>query len=60
MRKNGENKTAVNGKAEDILNSENSGAAKRQETDTQPHASVNDTNPEPTDKQSSGIPEENA
>lgn len=58
MKKNGENKTAVNGKAEDILNSENSEAANREESNTQPHAAVNDPKPEPTDTQSSGIPEE--
>lgn len=60
MKNKGENKTVINGSAEENLNTENSETEKDQKTDAQPHGAVNGTSPEPTDNQSSGVPEEKA
>lgn len=58
MKNKGENKTMVNGNAEEHFNTENSETKKDQKTDTQPHGAVNGSSPEPTDNLVSGFPEE--
>ena len=61
MKNKGDNKTMVNGNAEENSNTENSGTDKDRKTDdTQPHGVVNGTSPEPTDNQASGVPDEKA
>ena len=60
MKKKGENMTvAVNGKAEENLNTENPKTENDQKADTQLHVAVNGTiKAEPTDNQASGVLEE--
>ncbi|XP_020616117.1 ankyrin repeat and MYND domain-containing protein 2-like [Orbicella faveolata] len=60
MKNKGVNKTVVNGNAGENLNTENSETEKDEKTDTQPHSAMNGTSPEPTENQTSSVPEEKA
>jgi len=62
MKEKGENMTvAVNGNAEENLNTENPETEKDQKADTQLYGAVNGTiKAEPTDNQASGVLEEKA
>ena len=57
---NGENKAVVNEKTDKTLNSENPKTENEQKTDIELSDAVNGSNPEPADKQSSGVLEEKA